>query len=210
MKKNSALLILLLINLVSFGQGKIEISYNEHIKINKVEESTTFTISSDYGTVFLKGDEINQYKFKKPGVYSIETHQKEIKNEDACGHTILPSQITVNVSRIKMKFVGSKINFSAPIKKNSAISGIILSIPVTIETYDNKPVLMNLTPVNSSGIGCSVTATLNDNFKELSTGKHLITYNLNGLVSQNSYLMFDFIDANGRIQSVSLQSPIEN
>ena len=32
MKKNSTLLLLLLINLVSFGQGKLEISYNENKK----------------------------------------------------------------------------------------------------------------------------------------------------------------------------------
>lgn len=210
MKKNKALLILLLINLVSFGQNKIEISYDESIRINKVEESTTFTISSDYGNVFLKGNEINHYKFKKPGVYFIKAHQKEISKKDSCGHEILPSQITVKVSRVKMKFDGSKIKFSSPIKKNTETSGIELSIPVIIETYDNKPVLMDFIPVKSSGIGCLITAKLKDNFKLLSTGKHLITYNLSGMVSQNSYLMFDFIDANGRIQSVSLQSPIEN
>jgi hypothetical protein len=211
MKKNTALLILLLINLISFGQSKLEISYNETINIKNVEESTTFTISSDYGNLILKGNEISTYKFKKPGIYLIKVDQKkEIHNEETCGHTILPSQITVNVSRIKMKFEGSKIEFSSPIKKNTETSGIVLSIPVAIETYDNKPIMMDLTLVNSSGIGSLITAALNDNFKQLPTGKHLISYNLNGAVSQNSYLMFDFIDANGRVQSISLQSPIEN
>lgn len=210
MKKNSTLLILLLINLVCFGQSKLEISYNETIKINKVEESTTFTILGDSENLILKGSEINKYKFKKPGVYYIKVNQKESKKDDSCGHAILPSQIIVNVSRIKMKFDGNKIKFSSPIKKNIETSGIVLSIPVTIETYDDKPVMMDFTPVNSSGIGTLITAKLKDDFKQLSTGKHLITYNLSGAVSQNSYLMFDFIDADGRIQSISLQSPIEN
>ena len=209
MKKNSTLLLLLLISLVSFGQGKLEISYNENIKIAKVDESTTFTISGDYENIALKGNEINTYKFKKPGVYNIKVDQKEIHKDD-CGHINLPSQIIVNVSRIRMTFDGNKLKFSSPIKKNTSTSGIVLSIPVKIETYDNKPALMDFTPVKSAGIGSSVEATLNDNFKQLSTGKHLISYNLNGLVSQGSYLMFDFIDANGRIQSISLQSPIEN
>ena len=210
MKKNSVLLILLLLNFVSFGQSKIEISYNENIKIKKVKESTTFTISSDYGNVVLKGNEINLYKFKKPGIYTIKTHQTAINKEDSCGQNILPSQIIVNVSRSKIKFEGSKIKFSSPIKKNNETSGITLSIPVTIKTYDNKPVLLDSTPIKASGIGSTITATLNDNFKALSDGKHLLTYNLNGFVSENSYLMFDFIGANGRIQSISLQSQIEN
>ena len=209
MKKNSTLLLLLLISLVSYGQGKLEISYNENIKIAKVDESTTFTISSDYENIVLKGNEINIYKFKKPGIYTIKVDQKEIHKDD-CGHISLPSQIIVRVSRIRMTFDGNKIKFSNPIKKNTATSGIVLSIPVKIETYDNKPVVMDFTPVKSAGIGSSVEAILNDKFKQLSTGKHLISYNLNGVVSQGSYLMFDFIDANGRIQSISLQSPIEN
>lgn len=210
MEKNSVLLILLLINLVSFGQSKIEISYDENIKINKIEESTTFVISSEYGIVHLKGSEINQYRFRKPGVYLVQVNQAEISKEDSCSHLILPSQITVNVSRIKMKFEGNKIKFSSPIKKNIETSGIVLGIPVSIETYDDKPIVMDDTTVQSSGIGCAVTATLKNDFKKLSTGKHLITYNLNGVVSQNSYLMFDFIDANGKTQSISLQTPIEN
>ncbi len=63
MKKIRVLLILLLLNLVSFGQSSLIISYGENIKIKKVEESTTFTIVVANENIILKGKEINNYKF---------------------------------------------------------------------------------------------------------------------------------------------------
>lgn len=210
MKKNILVLIFVFINLVSFGQDKFDISYNETISIRKLEKSTTFTISSEYGTVNLTGDAINHFKFKKPGVYLIKVLQKKNTTDETCERIVLPSNITVNVSRIRIKFDGNKLNFSEPIKKNKETSGITFSIPITIETFDNKPVLMDLTQINSSGIGTSIKATLKNEFKQLAAGKHLLVYDLKGIATQNSYLMFDFIDANGKIQSISLKSPIEN
>ncbi|MEC4004956.1 hypothetical protein OX283_009835 [Flavobacterium sp. SUN052] len=210
MKKNILVLIIILIHLFSFGQSKFDISYNETITLKKLEKTTIFTISSDYGIVNLTGDAINQYKFKKPGIYLIQVIQKIENSGEECNHPILPSQITVNVSRIKMKFDSSKLKFSELIKKNTETSGSTLSIPVVIETFDNKSVMMNVMPINSSGIGTSITATLKNEFQNLSTGKHILVYDLKGITNQNSFLMFDFIDANGKIQSVSLKSPIEN
>jgi hypothetical protein len=210
MKKNSIILFIFLIGFVAFGQSKYYISFNETITLKKIESNTTFTISSEFGTVNVIGDAINQYKFKKPGSYLIKVFQPKITSEEECNHPILPSEITVNVSRIKMKFDQSKLKLSQLIHKNTETSGIQLSIPVTIQTFDNNPVTIDLSPVNSSGIGTSITATLRDEFKQLSSGKHLLVYDLNGVATQNSYIMFDFVDANGKIQSVSLKSPIEN
>lgn len=210
MKKNSIILFIFLIGFVAFGQSKYDISFNETITLKKIENNTTFTISSEFGTVNVIGDAINQYKFKKPGSYLIKVFQPKITSEEECNHPILPSEIIVNVSRIKMKFDQSKLKLSQLIHKNTETSGIQLSIPVTIQTFDNNPVTIDLSPVNSSGIGTSITATLRDEFKQLSSGKHLLVYDLNGVATQNSYIMFDFVDANGKIQSVSLKSPIEN
>lgn len=210
MKKNSIILFIFLIGFVAFGQSKYDISFNETITLKKIENNTTFTISSEFGTVNLIGDAINQYKFKKPGSYLIKVFQPKKASEEECNHPILPSEIMVNVSRIKMKFDQSKLKLSQLIHKNTETSGIQLSIPVTIQTFDSNPVTIDLSPVNSSGIGTSITATLRDEFKQLSSGKHLLVYDLNGVATQNSYIMFDFVDANGKIQSVSLKSPIEN
>lgn len=196
-------------SLFGFGQSHLAISYNESLPIKNIEESTIFTISSDFGTTTLKGSQIYSYKFKKPGIYTIKVNQNAI-HDDTCSHNALPSQIIVDVSRIRMKFDGSKLNFSSPIRKNAETLGIVLSVPVTIDTYDDKPILMDFTPVKSAGLDTSITATLSEKFRQLPPGKHLIFYALSGVVNENSYLMFDFIDANGKVQSVPLQTPIED
>lgn len=210
MKKNISLLLLVLISFAGYTQSSYDISFNETISLKKIEKSTTFTILSDYGTVNLVGDAINHYKFKKPGIYLIKVIQKQEIFEEESEYPLLPAEIKVNVSRIKMKFDGSKLKLSEPIIKNSETSGITISIPITIETFDKKGVEMKYAAINSSGIGTSITATLKNEFKNLSPGKHLLVYELKGIITQNSYLMFDFIDANGKVQSISLQSPIDN
>ena len=122
----------------------------------------------------------------------------------------MPKEIVVEVSRIKMIFDSDAILFSSPIVKNRSTEGIVLSIPVSIQTFDHRIAKLNITSVNSTGIGTNITATLDNRFKELPEGNHVLQYALKGLVTENAYLMFDFIDANGLIQSASLTKPVIN
>lgn len=210
LKKHYRLFFLFFYALVSFGQQKLNISYGESIYLKKVEETTKFHISSISGEVNLKGSQINEYKFEIPGQYLIKIEQAKSNNVANCEHPLLPNEIQVNVSRIRMKFDGNRIEFSHPIKKGIETTGIILSIPISIETYDNKPVALNYTSVTTAGIGTSITANLSKDYGELSVGEHIVSYSLKGMVSENTYLMFDFVDANNKVQSVALQSIIEN
>jgi hypothetical protein len=210
LKKHHLLFFLFFYALVSFGQQKLNISYGESIYLKKVEETTKFHISSDSAEVNLNGSQINEYKFETPGQYRIKIEQAKSNNEANCEHPLLPNEIQVNVSRIRMKFDENRIEFSQPIKKGIETTGIILSIPISIETYDNKPVALNYTSVTTAGIGTSITANLSKDYGELSVGEHIVSYSLKGMVTENTYLMFDFVDANNKVQSVALQSTIEN
>jgi hypothetical protein len=210
LKKYSILLICLIFNAVSFAQFRLDISYGESIKIRKIEPSTKFQISSSYGTISLKGSEINNFKFEKPGTYFIRVKQTKSDRITDCDTFMLPSEIQVNVSRVRVNFEQDKIQFSKPIKKGVETNGTTLSVPILIETYDNKPILLNYTTVKTTGIGTSVRANLTIDYGELSVGEHIISYSLNGMVTENAYIMFDFIDANSKIQSISLKSPIED
>lgn len=208
--------IFLLICFTSYAQNKsdITISFGENINLGKIETDTNFFISSESGSFQLHGNEINKYKFRKPGIYLLKITEsnfhKEGEEEDSCSKNHLPKEITVTVSRIKMTFDGSRITFSNPIKKNAETNGLTMSIPVKIVTYDNKPADLNFSQVNSAGIGTSIIAKLDENYKKLPEGIHILNYSLSGKVTENAYLMFDFIDANGRIQSVSLPTQINN
>jgi hypothetical protein len=210
LKKHQLLFFLFFFTLLSFGQQKLNISYGETINLKKVEETTKFHISSSSGDVNLKGSQINEYKFEIPGQYLIKIEQAKPNNVANCEHALLPNQIQVNVSSIKMKFDGNRIEFSQPIKKGIETTGIILNIPISIQTYDNKPVSLNYATVNTAGIGTSITANLTKNYGELSVGEHIVSYTLKGMASENAYLMFDFVDSNNKVQSIALKSIIEN
>ena len=193
-----------------YSQNRMVISYNEKIDLGEVSKGTHFYFFNDSHKIQPKSNEINNYIFSTPGVYTIKIEEKENHQKENCAERHLPKEIVVEVSPIKMIFDSNAISFSAPIIKNKSTEGIVLSIPVTIQTFDHRRAKLNMIKVNSAGIGTNITATLNNRFKELPEGTHVLQYELNGMVTENAYLMFDFIDANGIIQSVSLTKPVIN
>ena len=192
------------------AQNRILISYNEKINLGKVSKNTHFYFSNDSNKIHLKGNEINNYNFSKPGIYTLKVEEKEMHQKESCTDIHLPKEILVEVSRIKMVFETNNISFSSSIIKNKNTEGITLNIPVTIETFDHLPASLLMKPIQTAGIGTNIIATLNAKFKELPEGNHTLQYDLSGIVTENSYLMFDFVDANGTIQSVSLTTPVIN
>lgn len=195
-----------------YAQNSVEmfINYGESIQLQGVQETANFTISGETTSVSLKGSEINNFVFTKPGKYKIAIAVKEPFIVGDCSHPSLPKEINLNVSRTKMLFEGDKMQFSSPIVKNKDMEGTMLTIPVFIETFDHKPIILNDEVVNVAGIGSSLTAKLNATTLELSEGLHILSYTLSGKVSENAYLMFDFINAEGKIQSVTMRNPIQN
>lgn len=203
-------LILFAFSFYATAQMNKTISYGENIDLGIIEKDVKFTIVHENDEIILQGEEINNYKFNKPGSYIIQVVDPYLDDEThSCTHTVLPQQFTINVSRVRMKFHES-VQLSQPIRKNVETRGITLSVPITIQTYDHKEAQLNTLPVNTSGIGTSVVANYDNEFTDLSEGEHVLKYSLSGVVTENSYIMFDFVDANGNIQSVSLLSPINN
>lgn len=186
------------------------ITYGESIQLGKVHGSASFTISGEDTSVSLKGSEINSFIFSKPGKYKIAIAVKEPFTVGDCSHPSLPKEINVSVSRTKMYFDGDKMQFSSPIIKNKDMEGTTLMIPVLIETFDHKPIVLNNEVVNVAGIGSSLTAKLNTTNLELPEGPHILSYALSGKVPENAYLMFDFINSDGKTQSIAMQNPIQN
>lgn len=193
-----------------YAQSQFHIAYNDKINLGNVNKNTRFYITSESEHIRLKGNEINDYHFSKPGIYTVKVEEKKTNHQESCTEIHLPAAFQVEVSRIKMVFDEKSIEFSSPIIKNKSTEGIVLRIAVSIESFDHLPVVLNRSTVHSAGIGTNIVATLDANFKELPEGKHILQYNLNGVATENAYLMFDFIDANGNIQSVSLLTPVKN
>ena len=210
MIKNLIILLLISFSGFAFAQGEINMSYKEKINLGKIDNDTDFYINSIYVKKHLVGNKINQYVFSKPAIYKITVEEKTHSNEQSCNHNHLPSEIIVNVNATKMTFDTASLSFSKSIQKNIDTKGIILSIAVNIETFDHLPAKLNQSRVNFAGIGSEISANLNESIKELSEGNHILKYNLNGIVTENSYLMIDFVLPNGTIQSVAMPNSIKD
>jgi hypothetical protein len=204
--------LLLFLSCKTYSQNAMEMSiiYGESIQLGKIEDTVKFLISGEGMSVNLTGEEINNFKFIIPGSYVITIASKEHFNRGECNHSNLPKQIKVYVSGTKMMFDGTKLQLSKPIIKNIDAVGTTISIPVYITTYDGKSVTLNDTAINVVGIGSTLKAKPNISVQELPVGYHLLTYSLSGKVTENAYLMADFVDSEGKIQSVALSNPIQN
>lgn len=204
--------LFLMIHLMGYSQAKSDyiINYNEKIDFGNVSQEVSFTIYFNNSIQRLNGSLINYFIFSKPGAYQINVVENIEHKENECGHNHFPKMIKVYVSNVKITFDTSNLKFFEPITKNKETLENYITIPVFIESYKNEPINLNTTPVIVSGIGSEIIATLDEKFIKLSPGNHILKYNLSGKVTENSYLMFDFLDTNGMVQTVSLLTPIQN
>jgi hypothetical protein len=190
-----------------FAQAKFEIAYGEKISLDLAKADSRFTITGPTGTMRLDANAINQYTFPIPGNYVIKVAQSHSHDQD-CKHA--PEEITVKVNPVRMVFDARNLTLSAPIQKNKPTDNIVVSIPVSIESYGHQPVKLNQASVQSAGIGSSIVARLNPAITTLPEGKHTLQYTLEGVATHDTYLMLDFIDANGQIQSILLSKPVKD
>ena len=211
MKKIYAFAIVLLFTNSTFGQNKINIAFGEHIDLGNFNKNITYTIAHKKEQFVVTDNEINNFVFKKPGIYKVSAL---ITDQVAADHdheqAAKPDDFEVFVSDSKIIFDPKSIQFSKPIQKNINCSQTLLSIDVLVFNYNNTKVKMSQSLVQTSGIGTNIQARLLKKHQQLLAGKHTIQYLLTGVVTENSYLMFDFINPNGTIQSIALPQAIAN
>ncbi|MBC7641699.1 MAG: hypothetical protein H7174_05080 [Flavobacterium sp.] len=209
MKKYLKIFILLLFNNLIFAQAAIKIAFGESINLGNIPQNISFGINSKSDKFLVVGNNINEFIFKKPGLYQTKVLETSL-TIDVDEHGKIPENFVVNVDDSKIIFNQKSIKFSKPIRKNQETSGIILSIDVEIINFENKMVKMSTEIVKVSGIGSEIICSLNKKHQKLSSGVHTIQYYLSGKVSENAYLMFDFVNPNGTIQSISLLESIKD
>lgn len=201
--------IILHFPILAYSQDTLVISYNDSIHLELRNSKFKFKIKEGQSIIELNELSINNYQFKKNGLFLIyvESLDKHKHNED-CSHAVFPDSFFVYVDSIKMKFDPSSIQLSKPIVQNQSTEGIVLSINVEIENYFKTKITMNSNPIFSAGIGTNIIGNLDKEFHQLNSGKYKLKYNLSGLCSQPSYIQFDFIHHNGHIDPIALPNPI--
>lgn len=128
--------------------------------------------------------------FSQPGKYQI-TFQVPAHGD----HPAKTETITVEVSSVKMVFDTKNIRFSKELTTGDA-SGIVMTVPVTVKTYDGKSYVYTAREVQTTGVG-HLSSHLKDGKAELKNGQNEISFELSGTVSQQGNIQFRVYDAKG-------------
>ncbi len=149
------------------------------------------------------GATLLEFVFDKPGNYMVELTHNENHVETACNHNQAPVKLNIAVSATKMNFDFSKLKLSNPIHKGINTQDILLTVPVIVNTYDNKSVKYNIADVITAGVGTEIIAKPIKKEVILNNGIQDLSFKLSGTANAETYIMFDFIDINNQIQSYS-------
>lgn len=144
----------------------------------------------------------------EPGMYMLSIKEAKTHASTSCDHMHYPEKINVSVSPMKMIFDFSTVRFSRNITGETTTEGIILSVDADYASYDNKPAVYSQN-FTTAGIGTTVSGKLKNGEIVLKPGNNTLEFVLDGKTSKGNYLMFDFVDVNGQVQTYDLTQKIQ-
>jgi hypothetical protein len=204
------ILFFLILGNFTYSQAIIELNYKDTTTFIS-NHKTIFKIKDPNDKIVYKGEHINQFRFNIPGSYNVDIVELiDHKPVTFCKHYHFPKEMTINVSPFLVKFIDESLKVSNKIIKDINTNHLKLTIDVEVSSYNNQEIIMSEDVVVSSGVGSEIIARLDNRYKKLTPGKHKITYQLSGVCSEESYIMFDFVLPNGNIQAVPLSDKITN
>lgn len=179
------------------------ISFGEKINLGEIESTYSWTITNiqENIVVSLSGSQINDYIFEKPGIYEIIFFENKVHNNAECSHPPFQEKMIIKVSSFKMKFDFSTIKFSESIVGGKELQNTDVSVDVDFESYNYEKAILSNARVSVAGIGATIIGSASISKITLTSGRHKILYQLHGIASKETYIMFDFFDINGQAQS---------
>lgn len=129
--------------------------------------------------------------FSQPGTYKLTF------NIPAHGdHPAKTETITVEVSRVQMIFDLKNPVFSTPLTTGDA-SGIVMTLPVTVKTYDGKPADYTVREVQTTG-AAAISSRLKNDKAVLKNGLNQLSFELSGAVPTKGNVQFRVYDSTGQ------------
>lgn len=181
------------------------ISFGEKIDFGKIENTSSWTITNTQENLFvsLNGSQINEYIFEKPGIYEISFSENVEHSKGKCNHPPFQEKMIIKVNALKMRFDFSTIKFSKNIIGGKELQNAEVSVDIDFESYKNKneSTIFSNASVSVAGVGANIVGNSSNNNITLTSGRHKIVYQLKGIASKETYIMFDFFDINGQAQS---------
>jgi len=186
------------------------ISFGEKIDFGNIENTATFTVTNSKENIIvnLRGTQINNYIFEKPGIYEIRFFENKIHKAEECQHAMFSEKMSVKVNSVKITFDFSKIKFSEKIQTGRNYDNLIITVPVVINTKEKNSPKYDAPNMTIAGVGSELIAIPIDSEIIAKNGIQLLKYQLSGMVTKETYLMFRFWDLNDEAQTYNLLEKI--
>jgi hypothetical protein len=201
-------------NKVTNQKNDIIISFGEKLNSNnlsipEIEEYSWNITNNDSYKINGIGRQILDVIFQKPGEYEVVLNHTEKNSTKACNHSNEKIVYRLEVQYEKYEFLVDELELSKSIIGNLETNGIVVSIPIIYSSYYNKQGDLKGLKMISSGVNtCIIGEVINKN-TPLQVGKNLISFNLSGKATPNTYIMFDFYNQDNLIQTYYLPNIIK-
>lgn len=192
---------------------KTTLSYGETLPDlgTEVSNQVTWSITNMDGNEVVasgSGDTLTKYVFEIPGMYQVAINENLVHDPNTCNHNHFPEKLFVTVSPLKMDFDFSTVKLSRNIVGGQPTNGTTLSVDVRFSSYDNSSAVYDKA-FRTAGVRTSVAGKLKNEKATLRQGVNTLEFLLEGQASKGTYIMIDFIDINGVLQSYSLTNKIQ-
>ena len=171
--------------------------------INIIDDLVTWEIKEKVsGDVISSGNgaALHDYMFTTAGNYIVTLDHHLSYDPNSCNHGSLPDMIEVTVSPISAKFNFGTISFSSIIQNGIPTDGIQVTVDLDVDLQGMSSFNYLIPTVRTNGTDTEIVATPLQSEVNLVEGINTLTFVLNGLVTRPSYIVFDFVDPNGKIQ----------
>lgn len=171
---------------------------------NMEMKNLTLKVTNSKGEVLANLNEISmgEFRFDTPGDYSIELKSEHETNSehDGCNHFDHDRTVQIRVLPYSLKFDFDQLTFSSELLGGKDMTGVSLTLPVEVKLFSGSTLNVENLKVLTAGINTNVEGTTTGQ-TTLKSGTNLISYQLKGAATKNTYIMFDFFDMNGRVHS---------
>ena len=196
-----------------------QIGFGETLPENLLKKEfinqTIWTITNSADSILFKsvnGNTLSSIKFDFPGEYHLSMHFDESIHSShvgECFHPSIPETIKLVVSPHRIVFDFENLSFSTDIVGGKDMTGATLVVPVEYSSYSGNTIELPSLKMMSAGVNTTIQGVLKNEKTTLSPGLNQLTYSLKGSASKNTYIMFDFYDSTGAIQSYSFPTLIK-
>jgi len=176
--------------IISFGESLTK----EKLAIARINEYS-WDIKGDNINKSGKGEEIFSFVFENPGQYNISltpSNPVHDNHEGSCNHAVESQQLEIIVLSTKIEFLFDQSSFSNPLKGGVDVSGNTMSIPVVFSSFDKNVAQIEGLKMITSGVNTTIEGELKNQKVTLNQGLNTLIFNLKGVATPETYIMFDF------------------